>query len=99
MGPVSLDHDRVARAKGAGGVTTSHRKGKRKVAAAKDHDRPQRPLQPPQVGPRQWLTIGQRPLNPGIDPRALTGSSRKHFQLVDGATTFTSEAGRRQCRL
>ena len=93
---MALVDNRAAGGERGGGVAPGGRKGQREVRRTKDPDRPQRPLDQPQIGPRQGLPIRQRRVVAHVQVVAIADMVREHAQLTRGATTLAFQPSLRQ---
>ena len=99
MGVVRLDHDGTSGGQRRRGIAAGYREGQREVAGAEDGDGAQRDGALANVGARQWLSVGQRRIDTGAVPAALTEHLGEQAQLARGAADLAGDAGPRKSGL
>ena len=89
---VGLDHHRAAGRQRRGSVATGHGEGQREVAGAEYGHRAQWHLALAQICTGQWLALGQRVVDPHIQPFSSAYGTGKGTQLLAGTCAFTDDA-------
>ncbi len=92
MGAVGLDHHRAPGSQGRGGVATGDREGQGEVAGAEHCHRTECHLALAQVRTRQRLALGQRRIDPHVQPFASAYHPGEQAQLLAGAPALTLDA-------
>jgi hypothetical protein len=96
---MALDHHWTPRRQGRGGVATGNGKGEREVAGAEHCHRADRHQHASQIRARHGRALGQRTIDPGVDPAALAHEGLEHAKLIDGAPALAGQTRRGQSGL
>ena len=92
VGAVGLDDDRAACGECRGGVAAGDGEREGEVGGAEDDDGAEGDEHAAEIGAREWLAVGERGIDPRVDPGPLTNDRGEEAELAARAAAFADQA-------